>query len=59
MSNIIQFLNKENAIPSLPSKNCKHFAYDFFAEVVNQESIGDFGGWSQQKEQTWKANNAW
>lgn len=35
-------------------KNCKHFTYDFFARIVHQRHVGDFGCFCQSHEKVFK-----
>jgi hypothetical protein len=60
MGDVMRFYRKENARKySLIGQNCKHFAYNFFAEVFHQGLIGDFGNWCRPFEDAWKQQAHW
>lgn len=55
ITDVLFFFCRETALPySFVGKNCKHFAYDFMAEVFHQRGLGDFGNWCRPFEDVWK-----
>ncbi|CAB9531677.1 expressed unknown protein [Seminavis robusta] len=53
---VMDFYGKElGSSYDFTSKNCKHFAYDFFWQIVRQQEIGDFGGFCQGHENVFKS----
>jgi hypothetical protein len=51
MGEVMRFYRKESARKySFAGKNCKHFAYDFIAEVFDHRRKGDFGNWCRPLE---------
>jgi hypothetical protein len=60
MGAVKRFYRKENTRKySFVGKKCKHFAYDFFAEVFHQRSIGSFEHWCRPFKDAWKQQAHW
>jgi hypothetical protein len=55
LQDVLMFFWKEEQLPySFISKNCKHFGYDFFTEVMHKRHIGEFGDWCRKHEDVWR-----
>lgn len=55
LDHVMRFFDQENQrVYSAVDNNCKHFAYNFFANIFHRRPIGDFGKWCRAFEDVYR-----